>query len=148
MSFQEKSIWGSLVAILAVFGYFFATLGPNGLQFEFTAVAIVRLVGAVVVLVVVEIVYHVLIAVKSGPVLEDERDQQIESRSYRNAYLLLASGVFLVMFTAVAGSALGRSLPGLLSGTPLAVAHLLLLVLVFAEAAKFLTQLYFYRRGI
>ena len=147
MTFQEKSICGSLVAILAVFGYYFATVGPNGLETEFTATVIGRLVAAVVLLVAIEIVFHLLIAVKSGPLLEDERDRLIESKSYRNAYFLLGAGVFLAMASAIAGSALGASFPGIVKGTPLAIAHLLLLSMVLAEAAKFLTQLYFYRRG-
>lgn len=132
LSYREKSIWGSLIAILVVFGYYFATLAApaNGSQFD--AANVGRLVLAVIAIVVIEIVYHILISVRSKPEPKDERDIRIEGKSYRNAYFLLASGAFLSPFAA----------------TPFAIANMILLSMAIAEIGGFLTQLFYYRRGL
>ena len=57
-----------------------------------------RLVFAVVAIVVIEIVYHIVLALESKAEPKDERDILIECKAYRNAYFLLASWcAFLVI---------------------------------------------------
>src|ERR1017187_75588 len=99
MSYQEKSILGSLLAVGVVFGYYFATvlrdLGRP--EFDGASLPIGRLVLAVVAIVVIEIVYHIVLALESKPEPKDERDTLIASKAYRNAYFLLSAGIFVVM---------------------------------------------------
>ena len=128
LSYQEKSIWGSLITILFVYGYYFAGLGlakSPGLDLG-------RMVTAVVAVVAIEIVYHIVIAVASGVERKDERDVAIEGKSYRNAYFLLAGGACATAFTS----------------SPFLTGNVALLSLVLAEITKFTTQLFLYRRGV
>ena len=68
---------------------------------------------------------------------KDERDILIESKAYRNAYLLLAGGTFWLMWTIVAQQM--RSYMAV---------NLMLLCVVAAEITKSLTQLFLYWRGL
>ncbi|HSH27374.1 MAG TPA: hypothetical protein VK972_06365, partial [Wenzhouxiangella sp.] len=76
MSFQEKSAWGTLVALLAIGGLYFRTTigllqaGELHLQSTFGLA-----VGLTVLLVVVLVAYHVLVAISGGAEDEDERDR-------------------------------------------------------------------------
>lgn len=143
LSFREKSIVGSLVAMLSIYGYYFATLTGVATRRYFDAASLIRLIGAVVLIVAIEVVYHIVIAVSSRVELKDERDVLIESRAYRVAYFVLATGVGLLITAAIFAN-LVNDLPT----TPYSTANLLLFFMVIAEAGKFLTQLVYYRKGI
>ena len=78
LSYQEKSIWGSMIGTLLMCGYYFATG---------------HLIFSVVMLIVVEIIYNIALAIRSVPEPKDERDRLIEAKAYRNAYLALVTGV-------------------------------------------------------
>jgi len=137
LSYQEKSILGSLLAVTVVYGLYFAgVLRDMGRpDFDGASFPLGRLVGAVVAIVIIEIVYHIILAVESKPEPRDERDILISGKAYRNAYFALATGAFLVMTGVV------------LSLRPFLTANLVLLFMVVAELVKFLTQLFYYRRG-
>lgn len=116
LSYQEKSTWGSLVATLAVYGVYFGS-GARG-----------SLIGTIVLLVIVQIVCQIAIAVVARPEPRDERDRAIESKGWRNGYVLLVTGTLVCMLAPTARS--------------------LLLALVVSEVAKSASQLYYYRRGL
>jgi hypothetical protein len=124
LSYQEKSIWASLLAMLVVYGYYFATSQPADL---------LRMTLAVVTLVVVQVVFQIAVAVSSKVEKKDERDRQIEARAYRNAYLILVCGGLWVIY---------------LSYGAFPVAQAVLAALVLSEVAKSVTQLYYYRQGV
>ncbi len=86
-----------------------------------------------ILLVGIEVIYHIALAVRSKPEAKDERDRSIEARAYRNAYVALASGVIAPIFL---------PLP------PAMAAQMVLLALVVSEVVKSVTQLYSYRSGI
>lgn len=147
LSFQEKSVWVSLIAIVVVFGYHFSEV------FGTTEVItsgdfVVRLIGVIIMLVVIEIALHILIAVSEiqdaadGGAM-DERDRLIATRASRNAYFVLFIGVLIMIGTIVAGDL--KNDPGI---TPVMSANLLLLAIVVAELVNFGSRLFYYRSGI
>ncbi len=140
LSYQEKSILGSLLAMLVIYGYYFSTtlrhLGQPGFEGE----TLGRLIGTVIALIVVEVVYHIVLAIESRPEPKDERDVLIECKAYRNAYLLLSTlGALLILYFIFLGGRIGL--------TPYLSVNLLLLAMVAGELTKYLTQLFYYRRG-
>jgi hypothetical protein len=138
MSYQEWSIMGSLAAMLVVYGYYFAAVLRHVGQLEF---ALGRLIFAVIAIVVIEIVYHIVLALETHPEPKDERDVVIEAKAYRNAYFAYSTGAFLVI-SAVIAAGLAR-----VAITPFLVVNLVLLFMVLAEVVKLVTQLLYYRKG-
>ncbi len=138
LSYQEKSILGSLLAVAVVFGYYFASVlrDIGRPEFDGNSLPIGRLVLAVVAIVVIEIVYHIVLALESKPEPKDERDTLIASKAYRNAYFVLSTGIFMVMCAVM------------LAFKPFLTVNLVLFVWVLAELAQFATQLFYYRRGL
>jgi hypothetical protein len=148
LSYQEKSILGSLLAFVVVFGYYFAAVLRDLGRGAVAAGMVGRLVVAVIAIVVIEIVYHIVLAMESRVEAKDERDILIECKAYRNAYFLLAGGAFTViawvMMTNLApGTAAGR-----IAITNFITVNLVLFFMVVADLMKFLTQLFYYRRGL
>ena len=142
LSYQEKSILGSLLAMVVVYSiYFAATLRNIGRE----DLGLGRLMLTVIAIVVIEIVYHIALAIEGGVERKDERDILIECKAYRNAYLMLATGAGLVItYFIVAGLAGATRIPL----TPFLAVNVMLLFMVVAELTKSLTQLFYYRRGV
>ncbi|MGC2111249.1 MAG: hypothetical protein WA655_17170 [Candidatus Korobacteraceae bacterium] len=140
LSYQEKSILGSLLAMVAIYGYYFANTLRHVGEPQFEGGTLGRLIITVIALIVVEIVYHIVLAIEQKPERKDERDVLIECKAYRNAYLLLASGAALLgTFEIIVGR---------VTLTPYLTVNLLLLAMVAGELTKLLTQLFYYRRGL
>lgn len=140
MSFQEKSVWISLITTLLVFGYYFVKVIEWMTGGEIYGPEIIGLfIVVVVAMIVIEAVSHIALAlssVKEAELYEDERDQLIELKATRNAYYLLASGVWVA-----AGSML-------LSPSPLMMANVILFFFILSEITGFSSQLFYYRKGI
>ena len=145
LSYQEKSILGSLITIVVVYGYYFAAVLRDARQPEFN---LGRLVLAVIAIIVIEIVYHIVLAIEQKPEPKDERDILIASKAYRNAYFLLATGAFLVIACVVMAGLARDAAPTRIIVTPFITVNLVLFFMVLAELMKFLTQLFYYRRGL
>lgn len=147
LSFQEKSVWVSLIAIVVVFGYHFSEVFGTT-EVTTSGDLVVRLIGVIIMLVVIEIALHILIAVSEiqdaadGGAM-DERDRLIATRASRNAYFVLFIGVLIMIGTIVAGDL--KNDPGI---TPVMSANLLLLAIVVAELVNFGSRLFYYRSGI
>lgn len=143
MTFREKGLWGSTVATLAVYGNYFATAsvfsGEHG--------GMMRLVGTVILLVMVEVAFQIAINVLDKPAPRDERDWQIEAKGYRSGYMVATVGLVVVLV----GYGVIQSLDVLHWGDvwlePMAIVQVLLLLVVMAEVANSVTQIYHYRRG-
>jgi hypothetical protein len=148
MSFQEKSVWGSLIALVACSIYYFArvlemyseggTVDP-GRAGELG-------ISLLVAMIVIEIVYHSVLAGTTGSEESDERDRWIETRASRNAYVALGVGAF-----AVAGHLFGashfESHRYADFTAPFAVANLVLFAMALAELVKYVSQIVYYRIG-
>ena len=148
LSYQEKSILGSLLAVVVVYGYYFASVLRDLSHPEFGAGNVARLILAVVAIVVIEIVYHIVLALESKVEAKDERDILIECKAYRNAYFLLATGAFLVIACVILADLLREPAPTRIVMTPFLTVNLVLFFMALAELMKFVTQLFYYRRGV
>jgi hypothetical protein len=149
LSFQEKSHWASLFAIVGVFGYHFHNVF-GAVEAITTVELMVRLIGVIIVIVVIEIVLHIVIAVTAIKDAEDggaldERDVLVNTRAFRNAYVVLFIGVLHMIGYVIAGD---LSSEPRWEVTPANTANLLLFVLVIAEIVNYASRLYYYRRGV
>lgn len=133
-SFQEKSLWVSTVANLAIYAVYFARAIAIG---DRDPARVGALFGeAVVLLVVVMVVSHAVLAIHRRPERRDERDRRIAVLAARNAYYVLATGAWAAL--CVIAMSLGAFW----------AAHAVLLALVVAEVTKGVSQLVYYRRGV
>jgi hypothetical protein len=148
LSYQEKSILGSLAAMVVVYGYYFASVLRDTSHPEFGGGNVARLVFAVIAIIVIEIVYHIVLALETKVEPKDERDVLIECKAYRNAYFLLAGGAFLVIASVIMANLVRGSAPTRIMVTPFLTVNLVLFFMVLAELTKFLTQLFYYRQGL
>ncbi len=147
MSYQEKSIAGSLVATLLVYGYYFAGVLRKIGEPTFAGTGLGRLILAVIAIIVIQVVYQIALAVESHPEPKDERDILIEAKAYRNGYFALATGAFLVIGAVIAAELAHDTAPTHIVVTPFLVVNLVLLFMVIAEVVKLATQLLYYRKG-
>ena len=155
LSYQEKSIFGSLVAVMLVYGGYFAASFRDFGETDFDGAAVARLTMTVIAIIVIEVVFQVVLAIAARHQPADERDTLITFRGYRNAYLFLSTGAGLLVTYAIVASLVRHVAPGQfmsvsffrLMSSPYLLINLVLLVMVAAEVFKFLTQLYYYRRG-
>jgi hypothetical protein len=135
-----RSLWLS-IALLVIFGTYFARVLRNLGQSQLAREALYRLMVAVVAIIGIEILYHVAappVGVEPEP--KDERDILIESKAYRNGYFAYGAGAFLVISALVAAGFVHISV------TTFLVVNLVLLFMVLAEFVKFGTQLLYYRK--
>jgi hypothetical protein len=148
LSYQEKSILGSLLAMVLVYGYYFSrTLNDIG-RADFEGRTIGRLIFTVIAIVVIETVYHIALALESKPEPKDERDIRIEGKAYRNAYFAAGTGSFLVILCVIMEVFLHNGAPTRNIVTPFFIANVLLLSMVLTELVKLLTQLFYYQKGV
>ena len=150
MTFQEKSIAGSLLFIAVLFSYYFSEVYQ--VVSADSAEGLIRLpfiaIGVVVALIVLEAVYHAVIAVHRKPEDPDERDALIEARASRIGYfVLLAANIFVVGHLMLNGIFEFAGRDDVL-GTPIMAANFVLFSIIIAEIARFAAQLVFYRRGV
>jgi hypothetical protein len=147
LSYQEKRIAGSLIAMLVVYGYYFAKTLNNIGSVNFDGASLNRLIFAVIAIMVIEAVYHIALAIESKPEAKDERDKLISAKAYRNAYFVLASGTWMLLGTLITASLMHRDASVNFLAAPFVVGNLVLLLMLLAELVKFGTQLFCYRRG-
>ena len=147
LSYQEKSILGSLLAMVIVYGYYFADALRHADHAAFDVRSIGRLMFTVIAIIVIEIVYHIILAIESKPEPKDERDLPIEGKAYRNAYFVVATGAALVIGCVIVASLVRDAAPTRIVATPFLLVNAMLLFMVLAELMKLGTQLLIYRKG-
>jgi hypothetical protein len=150
MSFQQKNVTVSLVSFSLILGFFLIRVIQMVLAENFIPANIFRLWGIVIALgilvtifatILTHIVSAIIEAIKTGDEnpkiegFEDERDQLINLRGTKVAYIVYSIGVLLSMLTFVFGQ------PGLVMFT------LLILFGIVAQIIGDISRLYLYRRG-
>jgi cytochrome bd-type quinol oxidase subunit 2 len=149
-SFKEKSIIASLGVTLLIFGWFFyrafsnLSLGTGNEQ-----LSVNDIITAIILIAILESIIQSFFAIKNKNE-EDERDKLIQLSSYRNGYWVLCIGVWFLI-THLLFEATGdwfNFYHNLIFSSPAFISHLLLLFFVLAEVTNFITQLYYYRKGI
>jgi len=146
ISYQEKSAWGLLFGVIAVSAFYF----PAAFAVIDTVGAVTPLIGlivaGIVALVVIEVIYHTVIAAWSPKKADqrDERDKLIELKAERNGGFALGFGLFWLVGWIIAQSAV-KAYP---VPEPLSIAVFILLAIMVSEAAKLASQIWYYRTGV
>jgi len=136
MTFREKAHWIALLASLCVWGHYFARVvivQPQGPE------AFWLFAGSLGVVLAAQAILMVLVALREPRgrgALDDERDNLIELKGFRFAYVVLT-----VLALAAAGLVL-------VDAPATVVANGVVLAIVVAEAAKSILELTAYRRGL
>ena len=140
LSFQEKSYWASLIIMSVVWVNYFVRIQPALVDGSLSREDSIGLfIGAVVILVILEIITHIVLAATNSKAADqpaDERDKSIKRQAGNIAGWVL--GVCVVM---IGGFAMFKEVSSVL------VANLLLLALVMSHCVDYALALFYYRRG-
>ena len=143
-SYKEKSLIASLGVTLLIFGWYlygaFSKLSLNPEPPGFGEIIIL-----IVWVAVLESIIQGFLALKNKSQLEDERDKLIEKISYRNSYWFLSVCIWFLMVQILLDTRFDNHL---ILTTPYGMFHFLLLFFVLSNLIGFVTQLYYYRKGI
>jgi len=135
MAYREKSAWITVISLVAIYGYYLLVALSERAK---GADLVWKLAGAVVLVIVVQIVLTILATIfspRDARVPEDEREKLFVLKGMRNAHFVLAFAVV----AAIAAALLGRDRYALANG--------LFFALVAADVTKATTQIVLYRRG-
>lgn len=133
-SFEEKSAWVQLLGLGVVMGGYLAISANKMAQGVTTIGTYVPIfVGAIVLLIIVQIIGHILAAMTGPAEPRDERDRLISWRSEANASWVLGLGAF------------GAITALILNATPVWTAHILIAALYASEMLKLALQAVYYR---
>ncbi|MDP5030151.1 MAG: hypothetical protein NWQ54_06100 [Paraglaciecola sp.] len=153
MSLKEKSTWVSLISTIGVFGYYFyGILGLVGLPVEVALDNALSLaIKIITIIVMLEIIFQSLLAVshhREANLGNDERDKIFNDKSHRISYVVLVIGVFVTLGRIVIVE-YNPSFTAELNSIqiPMLTAHILLLSFILAEVARFISLIFYYRRG-
>jgi len=138
LSYQEKSLYGALIADLAVFVPYLHFIHQR--QPPLNAI-----ITAVTILKVANIVLQSVIAALTRNRLTDERDRLIRLRGYRAGYFTVVGLMLLGMAMLWVHTSLGQMQPSHMALHFLSVFYA---ILILAEVVKTVTQLVAYRRAI
>lgn len=141
LSFQEKSAWGLLIGIGIVSYFYFPAAFDIADSVPHGAPLIAISIGGVIALIIIEAIYHAVIAVSSGDTGMDERDVLFDLKSERNAGLVLGIGLFWLVGHIIATHSIEDVVP--VGG--LSIAVWVLFALTASEVAKLISQIWYYR---
>jgi hypothetical protein len=134
------SLLGVVIMFSSYFVYVFANLKDitGGLQ---------RFLGAVIALVIVEIIVHSLAAAQRAEGRYDERDKAIQRAASRWGYGVMAVGIWLVIGQLALGMIFQQAwINSYFSGYLLA--NVLFMVFIVSELVNITSRLLYYRRGL
>jgi hypothetical protein len=138
LSYQEKSLYGTLAADLLVYIPYFVYVMHH-------PTTLTHIVGTIILLIVAQIVLQSIIAIASRNRITDERDRQIAGLGFRNAYFALVGMILVGM-----GMLWVHAVMGLINPNHMGLHFLsvFLGMVVISELVKIITQLVAYRRSI
>ena len=140
MTFREKSIWVSLIIMSVVWVNYFVRVQPALADGSISKEGSIGLfIGAVVTLVVLEIIVHIVLAVSNSKTADqpaDEREKLINSKAGD-----ISGWVLGVCVVTIGAYAMLNDVSSVL------IANLLLLSLVLSQCADYALALFYYRRG-
>ena len=138
MSFREKSAWISLISILLVSGFFFLHV-PRTLTPSPGPRAVHALLICVVALVVIEVVAHLVVAIRApqdAQAPKDERERLIDLKATRASHYVSVAGSFLAISTIHLGA------------NAIALGYGVLLAFVVGALVNYAMRIVYHRRGI
>lgn len=140
MSFEEKSTWVSLAAILFVYASYFSQVFEGLVNNNLNKGEVAGLfIGAVVILVIIQVVLQIILAASNSKDADrpnDERDRLFALRAGYASDWILSFGILTI--------AVAIFLKDLDS---LWAANLLFLLFVISQVVSYALTLFFYRRG-
>ena len=141
LSYQERSLWGSLAAELVVYlPYFFLNLHR--------ANSVNKVAGTIFSIIVLQIILQSIIAAVTRHRMTDERDKLIQLRGYRAGYLTLASLMVLGLGMLWFHSLAGHNFPIHEGFVGLHFLNVFFGMLVISDIVKTVTQIVAYRRAL
>ena len=141
-SFHAKSAGVSLVVVMIISIYYFANvLAQLDVPLRADASLPVGMwqlgITILVLLIVAEVALHIALTIGAGRAAASAKpDGDVESRSMRNAYFVLAAGVLISFGTLF------------FNASAFVMSHILLLFFVLAELTRFASQLIYYQRTV
>ena len=115
LSYQEKTIWSSLLVLVGASAYFFVAVFDGYLSGEPLTIAQIAppLLSMILLIVAAEVALHVTLTLCGQEEEKDERDVLVAAKAARNAYYLLITGLAVLGGHAAAAEvfAFGR-MPG------------------------------------
>ena len=141
---NELPLLVSLLGVVIIFGSYFFFVFAN---LEDVTEGFKRFVGALILLVIVEITVHSLVAAEDSGGNPDERDRAIQRAASRWGYGVMVAGIWLVVGQLVLGMFVEQAWINSYFGAYL-IANLLFLVFVVAELVTIAARLLYYRRGV
>ena len=139
MSFREKSAWITLIAILIVAAGYMTHGMFWGLNPPANPRWLEALIGVTVIFVAIEIVGHVVLAVrypKDARTPKDERERLIDLRAERVAAYVYVVGSLIAISTVHLGA------------NRIAIVNAVLLAFILAEIVNYSARIVFHRRGV
>ena len=140
---NELPLLVSLLGMVIMFGSYFFYVFAN---LEDPTGGFQRFLGAVALLVIVEITLHSLIAAQRADGHPDERDRAIQRAASRWGYGVMAVGIWLVIGQLVLGMIFEQAWINSYFSIYL-LANVLFLVFVVSELVSISVRLLYYRRG-
>jgi uncharacterized membrane protein len=140
LSYQEKSLYGELIADLAVFVPYFVYMHLHNATLTVGIIA-----AAITILIAIQIVLQIVIAAFTRNRLKDERDRLIRLRGYRAGYFTIVGVMLFGMGALWVHTTLGQINPAHMA---LHFLTMFFAVLMIAEIVKTIAQLLAYRRPL
>jgi hypothetical protein len=135
MSFRQKSIVIQIASILLVYGFFGARAWGYWNRPASGLVSVVLLVSVTICMILISIVGHIVISIRTKLEKPDERDQIVSLRGFRNAYQAVAIGVWCTLFLAIVNVPHGL------------VFFVLMGMFAVSELVRLGSELFYYRLG-
>jgi len=146
MSRKEIYAWSSLVLTLAILGYYLISVFGLPAEVENYSEQITALIWKVIgIAFLVQLVLDLLNSTKIGGVAKDERDIEIESKGFRNAYYFLMAAIISVVINLLISDFLSEaSDQDHFLALPFMTFHVLVFIVFTAMIIKSATQLIYY----
>ncbi|HEX4155516.1 MAG TPA: hypothetical protein VHY48_07890 [Acidobacteriaceae bacterium] len=139
LSYQERSLYGSLAAELIIYLPYFVLHHGNSVN---------KVAGMIFSIIVLQILLQSIIAAVTRHRMTDERDKLIQLRGYRAGYLTLASlmvvGLGMLWFHTLAG----HNFPIHAGFVGLHFLNVFFGMLVISDIVKTVTQILAYRKAL
>ena len=140
MSYQEKSIWISLISTILIFGYYFTkAISVFNNQDIHNNNLIGLFIGIIIAVIIIQIIAQSTIALANRKDAErgaDERDTLIKWKATGLSYYILAAGVWVTLISMLKFE------------STLVIANIIVFFFILSEIVGFAAQLLYYRRGV
>lgn len=148
LTFNEKSAWGTLIALLVLGSLYFSSVVNLWRADSLELPAVFGLgVGFTILLVAVLTTYHILIATLGKPENDDERDRLVKWRAGHISGNVLGVAVMIVVVQIVVGGMFERNFDNTVATSPALISIALIAAIWLSTVVELALTIRFYRRG-